>query len=269
MLSVGADGGARRWRAHARAGPRSGRRGRLTRRAATCPSRQRAGNGASNQRGGARVAGLRRSPRGPRATSGPGLHRSPRGPCATSGPACAGVRADRAPPAAPPARKSARTVRHQRPRLRGSPRDRAPPAAPPARKSAGPRATGRPASARVGEAALEWGGPPVTAALEGAGPCANGRCDQGGGPAESRMSAQTAVVAETAKASNAVGGLDVPVAERFRSGNADRGPSHGSPIRKGCSGGVLLSHTLSSAVPSALAGLASGFGMGPGVSPPL
>ena len=33
-------------------------------------------------------------------------------------------------------------------------------------------------------------------------------------------------------------------------------------------GGVLLSHTLSSAVPSALEGLASGFGMGPGVPPP-
>src|SRR5699024_9716439 len=32
------------------------------------------------------------------------------------------------------------------------------------------------------------------------------------------------------------------------------------------SGGVLLSHTLSSAVPSALGGLASGFGMCPGVS---
>ena len=35
------------------------------------------------------------------------------------------------------------------------------------------------------------------------------------------------------------------------------------------SGGVLLSHTLAGAVPSALVGLASGFGMGPGVSPPL
>ena len=35
------------------------------------------------------------------------------------------------------------------------------------------------------------------------------------------------------------------------------------------SGGVLLSHTLAGAVPSALEGLASGFGMGPGVSPPL
>ena len=32
------------------------------------------------------------------------------------------------------------------------------------------------------------------------------------------------------------------------------------------SGGVLLSHTLACAVPSALKGLASGFGMGPGVS---
>jgi hypothetical protein len=35
------------------------------------------------------------------------------------------------------------------------------------------------------------------------------------------------------------------------------------------SGGVLLSHTLAGAVPSALEGLASGFGMGPGVSPSL
>ena len=34
-------------------------------------------------------------------------------------------------------------------------------------------------------------------------------------------------------------------------------------------GGDLLSHTLSSAVPSAQAGLASGFGMRPGVSLPL
>ena len=35
------------------------------------------------------------------------------------------------------------------------------------------------------------------------------------------------------------------------------------------SGGVLLSHTLPSAVPSALWVLATGFGMGPGVSPTL
>ncbi len=31
----------------------------------------------------------------------------------------------------------------------------------------------------------------------------------------------------------------------------------------------LLSHPLAGAVPSALAGLTSGFGMGPGVSPPV
>ena len=36
----------------------------------------------------------------------------------------------------------------------------------------------------------------------------------------------------------------------------------------GCSGGVLLSRSLVGAVPLALGGLASGFGMGPGVSPP-
>ena len=34
-------------------------------------------------------------------------------------------------------------------------------------------------------------------------------------------------------------------------------------------GGDLLSHPVSRAVPSALEGLTSGFGMGPGVSPPL
>jgi hypothetical protein len=46
------------------------------------------------------------------------------------------------------------------------------------------------------------------------------------------------------------------------------GPLRGVGV-VGCSGGVLLSHDLSVAVPSALEGLASGFGMGPGVSPPL
>ena len=35
------------------------------------------------------------------------------------------------------------------------------------------------------------------------------------------------------------------------------------------SGGVLLSHAVAHAVPSALEGLTSGFGMGPGGSPPL
>ena len=41
------------------------------------------------------------------------------------------------------------------------------------------------------------------------------------------------------------------------------------PSEKCMFGGVLLSHILSGAVPSALAGLTSGFGMGPGVSRPL
>ena len=48
-----------------------------------------------------------------------------------------------------------------------------------------------------------------------------------------------------------------------------RGPPWVGPsIKRFDVGGVLLSHTLSSAVPSALEGLASGFGMGPGVPPP-
>ncbi len=41
------------------------------------------------------------------------------------------------------------------------------------------------------------------------------------------------------------------------------------PFWECLSGCVLLSHTVTSAVPSALKGLASGFGMGPGVSPSL
>ncbi len=39
------------------------------------------------------------------------------------------------------------------------------------------------------------------------------------------------------------------------------------PLFQMCDGGVLLSHTPSSAVPSALAGLATGFGMGTGRFP--
>ena len=39
--------------------------------------------------------------------------------------------------------------------------------------------------------------------------------------------------------------------------------------REWMSGSDLLSHTVTGAVPSALKGLASGFGMGPGVSPSL
>jgi hypothetical protein len=46
-------------------------------------------------------------------------------------------------------------------------------------------------------------------------------------------------------------------------------PLFGVALRYVESGGVLLSHTLPGAVPSALEGLASGFGMRPGVSPPL
>jgi hypothetical protein len=51
--------------------------------------------------------------------------------------------------------------------------------------------------------------------------------------------------------------------------NKQRGPRGGGPFGGVVFGGVLLSHTLAGAVPSALEGLASGFGMGPGVSPPL
>jgi hypothetical protein len=50
--------------------------------------------------------------------------------------------------------------------------------------------------------------------------------------------------------------------------HALRGHRVGGPSMGKVSGGVLLSHTLSGAVPSALEGLASGFGMLPGVSPP-
>ena len=42
-----------------------------------------------------------------------------------------------------------------------------------------------------------------------------------------------------------------------------------APFSESMFGCVLLSHTVTSAVPSALKGLASGFGMGPGVSPSL
>jgi hypothetical protein len=42
----------------------------------------------------------------------------------------------------------------------------------------------------------------------------------------------------------------------------------GGPLITFDVGGDLLSHTLAGAVPSALEGLASGFGMGPGVPPP-
>src|SRR6478736_6092681 len=46
----------------------------------------------------------------------------------------------------------------------------------------------------------------------------------------------------------------------------DRSPLAGAPVTM--SGGDLLSHPVARAVPSALEGLTSGFGMGPGVPPP-
>jgi hypothetical protein len=51
--------------------------------------------------------------------------------------------------------------------------------------------------------------------------------------------------------------------------NSSRATSEEVALRKDMSGGVLLSHSLSVAVPSALKGLTSGFGMGPGISPSL
>jgi len=47
----------------------------------------------------------------------------------------------------------------------------------------------------------------------------------------------------------------------------DEGPPSRVALREWLSGGVLLSHAVTRAVPSAHRGLASGFGMGPGVSP--
>jgi hypothetical protein len=44
-------------------------------------------------------------------------------------------------------------------------------------------------------------------------------------------------------------------------------PQHGGGPNESMSGGVLLSHAVPRAVPSALKSLTSGFGMGPGVSP--
>ena len=52
-------------------------------------------------------------------------------------------------------------------------------------------------------------------------------------------------------------------------GNGKWPAGGGGPFLEVLSGCVLLSHTVTSAVPSALKGLASGFGMEPGVSPSL
>jgi hypothetical protein len=66
---------------------------------------------------------------------------------------------------------------------------------------------------------------------------------------------------------------DRPTSDRrlpFPWHNTEKGTSGRGPLFLGMvSGGVLLSHTVAGAVPLALKGLASGFGMGPGVSPSL
>ena len=62
-------------------------------------------------------------------------------------------------------------------------------------------------------------------------------------------------------------GLRTFIVDRIRGENDERAPARVlGPFREWLSGGVLLSHPVSRAVPSALRGLASGFGMGPGVS---
>ena len=82
-----------------------------------------------------------------------------------------------------------------------------------------------------------------------------------------------------------VGGQPGPPGLRTRLGTRSRthrlghavsvpGPEPEEPPPSGrlfgqVSGGDLLSHPVARAVPSALEGLTSGFGMGPGVSPPL
>jgi hypothetical protein len=72
-----------------------------------------------------------------------------------------------------------------------------------------------------------------------------------------------------------VGGSRLPGGSPVRTAVLVRGLNVGGPNRGGwgldqcVSGGDLLSHTLPGAVPSALWVLASGFGMGPGVSPTL
>ena len=55
----------------------------------------------------------------------------------------------------------------------------------------------------------------------------------------------------------------------IRSGEKSKGRPRGAALTKVMSGDVLLSHDLPVAVPSALKGLTSGFGMEPGISPSL
>src|SRR5579862_1592985 len=60
-----------------------------------------------------------------------------------------------------------------------------------------------------------------------------------------------------------------PTAPRHVGQKTKKADPDGSAFFEWCSGGVLLSREASLAVPSALKGLTSGFGMGPGVSPSL
>src|SRR6478735_8205861 len=64
-------------------------------------------------------------------------------------------------------------------------------------------------------------------------------------------------------------GTDPTLDPRKRVWKCDNPAGHPAGLSESVSGCVLLSHTVTSAVPSALKGLASGFGMEPGVSPSL
>ena len=75
------------------------------------------------------------------------------------------------------------------------------------------------------------------------------------------------ILPEPAPGAHATGHSQVRNHNLAGSGN-DEAPPQGRRFVKSL-GGDLLSHPASRAVPSALEGLTSGFGMGPGVSPPL
>ena len=81
------------------------------------------------------------------------------------------------------------------------------------------------------------------------------------------LSFTTRILPEPAPGAHATGYSRVRNHDLAGSGN-DEAPPQGRRFVKSL-GGDLLSHPASRAVPSALEGLTSGFGMGPGVSPPL
>jgi hypothetical protein len=96
-----------------------------------------------------------------------------------------------------------------------------------------------------------------------------GRPSAGGAPGTVRL--RLVVLHEAASCRNPPPARTPPAASEPEpvagSGN-DEAPPQGRRFVKSL-GGDLLSHPASRAVPSALEGLTSGFGMGPGVSPPL